>query len=113
MFAKTYFVLIFSTSIFAASFGETLFEGNCVTCHHKTKSISAPSTLELKKRYLKVFPKREEFVDYMAKWVHDPQENTSIMDDAIKKYGLMPQLAFPLDTTTEVSKYIYDTDFTK
>ncbi len=113
MFRLAIILVTIIYNLHAIEMGTILWQGNCVTCHHPTKSISAPSAHEIRSRYLDAFPKKEDFVDYMSKWVHDPQEETSIMSDAIKKYDLMPQLAFPLDTTIEVSKYIYDTDFSK
>jgi len=47
----------------------------------------------------------------MSKWVKKPNGKTSLMDDAIKKHGLMPELAFDLSTLKEITEYIYDTDF--
>ena len=35
------------------------------------------------------------------------------MSGAIKKYELMPELGFDLDTLRQISEYIYNTDFTK
>ena len=102
---------LFIVKLYSFDIGETLWQGNCITCHHPTKSISAPSAKEIKQRYLTVFPQKEDFVAFMAQWVHNPQSKTSIMDDAIKKYGLMPQMAFPLDTTTDIAKYLYKTEF--
>ena len=33
------------------------------------------------------------------------------MHDAIKKYELMPELGYDLDTLKSIAEYIYDTDF--
>ena len=48
-----YFWLLFFTlaSSHASSAGELYFSGNCITCHHPTKTISAPSVVEFKKRF--------------------------------------------------------------
>ena len=35
------------------------------------------------------------------------------MSDAIRKYELMPELGYDLDTLEKISTYIYETDFTK
>ncbi len=102
-----------STSIFATNLGSLLFNGNCKTCHHSTKSISAPSMANVRENYLNAFSKKEDFVNYMSKWVKKPNEETSLMDSAIKKYSLMPELAFEMETLKEITSYIYDTDFTK
>lgn len=84
-----------------------------MTCHHETKAISAPSTVEIREKYLSAFADKEEFSDYMATWVKEPKEETSLMLDAIAKYGLMPNLSYELDALKEISDYIYETDFTK
>ncbi|MGB5963959.1 MAG: cytochrome C, partial [Sulfurimonadaceae bacterium] len=58
-------------------------------------------------------PKKEDFVKYMSTWVQHPNEETSIMRDAIEKHELMPELAFDLETLKTIAAYIYETDFTK
>ena len=88
-----------------------LFHGNCVTCHHETKAISAPSVQKFKEHYLRAFPLKKDFVNYMSTWLLHPKEETSIMKASIKKYELMPELAFELSTLEEIAAYIYDTDF--
>ncbi len=103
--------ILYISNIHAIDMGQTLWQGNCVTCHNPTKAISAPSANEIRLRYLDAFPHRKDFVEYMSVWVSDPQEETSIMGDAIEKYNLMPQLAYPLSTTQEIAEYIYKTDF--
>ena len=62
---------------------------------------------------MNAFPNKEDFVAYMSEWVKDPNAGTSLMDGAIKKYELMPQLGYDLSTLKDISAYIYDTDFTK
>jgi len=69
--------------------------------------------MEFKQVYITAFPKKKDFIDYLSKWVVKPNSKTSLMNNAIKKYGLMPELAFDVETLKEVAEYIYDTDFTK
>lgn len=95
----------------ANSMGSLLFHGNCTTCHFETKSVSAPSVMEFKKRYITAFPKKEDFVKHMSTWIQHPKKETSIMLDAIEKYKLMPELGFDIDTLKMITGYIYDTDF--
>jgi len=106
-------IFIFVLNLEANNYKSLLFNGNCTTCHFKNKAVSAPSIVELKKQYLSAFPDKKSFVDYMSKWVQYPNTETSLMTDAIKKYELMPELGFDLDTLKQISEYIYDTDFTK
>ena len=101
------------SSINAADIRSLLFHGNCITCHHEHTDISAPSIDEIKANYLRAFPIKKDFVEYMSKWVVTPSAESSIMQDAIKKYELMPELGFDVSTLKEISAYIYDTDFTQ
>ncbi|QOY55832.1 cytochrome C [Candidatus Sulfurimonas marisnigri] len=90
-----------------------LFNGNCITCHKETQTISAPSVVKFKEVYKSAFPVKKEFVNYMSSWVLNPKEETSLMHHSIQKHGLMPNLSYDLDTLREISAYIYETDFTK
>ncbi len=97
----------------ASEYQALLFHGNCITCHFENKTVSAPSVQNLKKAYRSAFPNKEDFINYMSTWVQHPNMETSLMHDAIKKYELMPELGFDLDTLKQISEYIYYTDFTK
>ena len=113
---KLYFttiLLFLSINLSAGSLGSLLFHGNCITCHHETKDISAPSIVSVQENYRRAFPEKKDFVDYMSKWVTHPNEEGSLMLDAIKKYELMPLLGYEKSTLKIISAYIYDTDFTK
>lgn len=104
-------LMIIYAPIFASNYGSLLFDGNCVTCHHKTKSVSAPSIKEIQTNYLRAFPEKIAFIDAMSTWVYEPNMTTSIMKDAIDKYGLMPLLSYDKATLEEISAYIYETQF--
>jgi len=111
---KTLFLfLLLISSLHSGDIRSLLFHGNCITCHHEHKNISAPSTVEIKKHYLRAFPHKEDFVSYMAKWILRPQEETSLMHHSIKEYKLMPLLGFDEETLRDIASYIYDTDFSK
>ncbi len=106
-------ILIFILHLEANNYDALLFHGNCTTCHFENKAVSAPSVAEFKKQYKLAFPKKDDFINNIAKWVQHPNTKTSLMNDAIKKYKLMPELGFDLDTLKQISEYIYDTNFTK
>ncbi len=112
-FKYFYILILFITTLNGADMRSLLFHGNCVTCHNEHKSISAPSIDKVKESYLRAFPLKKDFVAYMAEWIVKPNAKTSIMQGAIKKYELMPELGFDLSTSNEISAYIYDTDFSK
>lgn len=69
--------------------------------------------MQLKENYLNAFPAKSDFVEYMSKWVVKPNEKTSLMLQAVKKYKLMPELGFDINTTREISEYIFETNFTQ
>ncbi len=108
-------VLLLLSSVYlnAASLGSLLFHGNCITCHHETKDISAPSIISVRENYLRAFPKKENFVEYMSRFVTHPNTESSIMLESIKKYELMPLLGYEESTLKIIAEYIYNTDFTK
>ena len=108
---KLFVFCLFVSGIYASDDGSLLFHGNCVTCHHKTKAISAPSMIEIQKHYKEAFSEKEDFVNYMSNFVIKPKKEKSIMLYAIDKYALMPELAFDKDSLKEISSYIYRTNF--
>lgn len=110
---KILITFVFLINLNASNYGELYFSGNCVTCHFKSENKSAPSIIEIKEHYLRAFPKKEDFVDYMSTWVLKPNSTTSIMQDSIEKFKLMPELGYDEYTLREIAKYIYDTDFNK
>lgn len=106
-----YFMPFVLISMLSANEASLLFSGNCTMCHHETKSISAPSVRDIQKVYKQKFKTKDEFVVYMSKWVHNPNEKDALMKDAVKKYSLMPELGFDMQTLIDISSYIYDTKF--
>ena len=94
----------------SADDGKLLFYGNCIACHGELGKPSAPHLAEVKGYYLMKFPKKEEFVENLAKWVFKPNEESALLPDAIKKYKLMPYLSIDLDTLTKIATYIYEND---
>ena len=106
-----FFFCTFITLCASDEMGALLFHGNCVTCHYELESKSAPAIIEVRRRYKEAFPIKKDFVKYLSDWVHNPSSKKSIMQDAIKKYDLMPQLAYEKDVLEDIAAYIYDTDF--
>jgi len=110
---RAFIFLLLTLQLQATNYDALLFHGNCTTCHFETETVSAPSVVEFRARYISAFPNKKEFVAYMSTWVENPQESTSLMHDAIEKHELMPALAFDLETLKSIAGYIYDTDFRK
>ncbi|MFT5659460.1 MAG: cytochrome c551/c552 [Sulfurimonas sp.] len=106
-----YLSLLLISSLNAKDMGALLFNGNCITCHHESTAISAPSISEIKENYLRAFPDKNNFVYAMSTWVKKPSKKTSIMLDAVKTYELMPELGYDCSTLEIISAYLYDTKF--
>lgn len=104
-------IIIFINIQLFASYPSLLFSGNCETCHKIDESISAPSILLIQQRYKQAFPKKEDFIKYMSEWVYSPNEKTSIMQDQIDKYEVMPYLSYDKKTLEEIAEYLYETEF--
>jgi len=103
-------IIVVVSSIYADD-GALLFNGNCVTCHHSNKSISAPSMKEVKEHYLLAFSEKKEFVKYMSLFIVKPDVNISIMIDKVQKYEIMPILGYEDSVAREIASYIFETDF--
>ena len=107
------FSLWFAVNLYATNYDALLFQGNCTTCHFNNKALSAPSMQEIKKHYISAFPQKKAFVAYMSEWVKTPDEKTTLIHEAVEKYGLMPELAYDLEALKSIAGYIYETDFSK
>lgn len=101
-------LLCIATSLSATNLGETLFQGNCVTCHDTKKANSAPSIKEIQIRYKQKLSTKEAFVSFMAQWVLKPDAKTTLMPEAIAKYELMPILGYDKESLEEIAHYLYD-----
>ncbi len=110
---KSFLLLSLLVMLVQADEGELLFQGNCVTCHYPNKSVSAPSMQKVRETYKTAFKDKKDFVYYMSTWVLHPSHDTAMMSDAVKKYKLMPQLAYEKEVLEEIASYIYKTDFSK
>ena len=102
-----YIILLTSLS---ANDNRLLFYGNCIACHGEVRNPSAPHLSEVKGYYMMAYPKKEDFIANMAKWVFKPNAETSQFPEAIEKYKLMPYLSIDLDTLTKIATYIYEND---
>ena len=94
--------------LYGASSGETLFNGNCVSCHTTGDATAAPTSIEVQKNYKKVYASKEKFVEFMATWVGKPDAKTALMPEAITKYGLMPELGYDASALKDIASYLYD-----
>jgi hypothetical protein len=87
-----------------------LFYGNCIACHGEVRNPSAPHLSEVKGYYMMAYPKKEEFIANMAKWISNPNEGEAKLTEAVEKYNLMPYLSIDIDTLSKIATYIYEND---
>jgi len=104
-------IVLFSVSLYAAPSGETLFQGNCVTCHDHTKTLSAPSIKEIQARYKSVFHTKEAFVSFAVRWLNAPEAKSAILQDAVKKFELMPTIGVDQESLKAIAEFLYDGSF--
>jgi len=105
--AVLFLIGLFTTNSNAAN-ASLLFYGNCTACHMDIGKKSAPTFIEIKEHYKRAYPAKNDFVKALSSWVFNPNEETSIMQDAVKKYKLMPQLTYDLKVLEEIAAHIYE-----
>ena len=87
---------------------------NCYACHSvTTKShddIIAPPMIAVKKRYLKEYNSKEDFVKAFVNYASNPKAKNSLMLGAVDKFKVMPKQSFAKDDLTKIAVYVYDNE---
>lgn len=104
-------IILFGKLCADSSYGALLLQGNCTTCHFETQEVSAPSLKSIKQIYIKKYKDKNSFVLAMSQWVMVPNIKNALMQDMIKKFGLMPELGYDEESLKQISEYIYKNDF--
>ncbi len=100
--------LSFCSLTFAADIYETIFDGNCGSCHTIKDTSSAPLIQNVIKKYKEKYPTKKEFVKALSNWVYKPNKKNSLFPEAIKHYSLMPELGIDKETLQGIAAYLYD-----
>jgi mono/diheme cytochrome c family protein len=91
-----------------------LFQQKCYACHSvTTKShdeIIAPPMIAVKKRYSMQFDNKEDFVNAVVAYAHDPKAENALMIGAVNKFKAMPKQAFQEEDLKKIATYIYDNE---
>jgi hypothetical protein len=94
--------------------GLKLFQQNCYACHSViTKShdeIIAPPMVAVKRRYMKEYDSKEDFVKAVVAYAIDPKAENALMIGAVNKFKAMPKQEFKADDLTKIATYIYDNE---
>ncbi len=83
---------------------------NCASCHVAEPGagiVVAPSLLEIKNAYLQDFDQQADFVKGMTAFMLRPSVANARMQDAIKQYGMMPDLSMSKQHYDAVATYIF------
>jgi len=67
----------------------------------------------VKKRYLKRYPQRDDFVNAVASWAASPNQEKALLKHAIERHGMMPTQKYEIDTLKKAAAYVYDQDMGK
>mgnify|MGYP001601411240 CR=1 FL=1 len=118
MIKRTQQVLFLSSSLLlthvapsTASTGEETFNQLCLSCHVKQgKATIAPPLFGVVNHVKNVYPDREAFIQRVVDWVESPNADQALMPGAVKKFGLMPKLAYPSSQVRKAAEYLYDAD---
>lgn len=89
-----------------------LTAARCLICHGNTnrgQGRLAPPFAMVKSHYQSL--DQDAFIKTVSAWVKAPDKHKSKMPGAVRRFGLMPSLAYPEDEVTAIAKYIYKTDF--
>lgn len=103
-----------STAVIENTEALKLFQQNCYACHSViTKShdeIIAPPMVAIKRRYMKEYDSRVDFVAAMVAYANDPKVENALMLGAVDKFKAMPKQAFKKDELEKIATYIYDNE---
>lgn len=88
-----------------------LLQTHCYACHNPEATshdaLLAPPMAAVKSHYLRTHTHVDSFVKAMTQYVALPDSQNSLMPGAIKKFGLMPQQAFPVDDVAAIAAHVF------
>ncbi|MCA0153886.1 c-type heme family protein [Winogradskyella vincentii] len=91
--------------------GKKLMETNCYVCHSPTASHDdriGPPMIAIKNHYINEETTKEQFVNDMKAWINNPNEDDAKMRGAVRRFGVMPKQAFPIETIEQIADYMFD-----
>jgi len=97
--------------------GYRLMKTYCYVCHNpEVKShdqMLAPPMMMVKKHYKPTYPSKKKFVDAIVSWVHHPSPEKVLMPGAVRKFKIMPPLAYPEKDLVAIAEYMFDNEMDK
>ena len=90
-----------------------LMINNCYSCHNPNaigQNKIAPTLAQIKEKYKDTYTNKNEFITAMTDFVLKPTKNNAILQKAIDKFGIMPNMQFASEDVEKIINYIYETD---
>jgi len=97
---------------FSPEEAKKLMEAKCYLCHNPTapekgKRIGPPM-VDIKAHYLDVHKDKEAFVNGIMEFVSAPSEENTLMQGAVRRFGVMPAQQFPETEVKKIAEYMFD-----
>jgi len=120
----SFFILLLIGSIFAqqekpapADKGYQLIKTYCYVCHNpnvtRHDQMIAPPMMMVKRHYQPNFTNKEDFINAIVNWVHHPSAEKALMPGAVRKFKIMPPLAYPKEDLEAIAAYMFDHELDK
>ena len=91
-----------------------MLKTQCYICHSinavSHDALIAPPMAAVKKRYLRIYNTKEEFVNAFAKWALDPNKDDAIMRGAVSQFNVMPKQIFKEEDIRKIAAYIFENE---
>ena len=95
---------------------ENVYNSRCKICHDVDRprnEMLAPPMINIKKKYSRVYPDKEAFINGIVNFTKAPTFDKAMMFGALKQFEVMPQLNYPEKELKLAAEYIYNTEFKK
>jgi cytochrome c2 len=95
---------------------ENVYNSRCKICHDVDRprnEMLAPPMINIKKKYSRVYPDKNAFINGIVNFTKDPTLDKAMMFGALKQFEVMPQLNYPEEELKLAAEYIYNTEFKK
>jgi len=112
----TAIMVLGTSSVYANTSGEALFDAKCASCHAKTRpsdisTLVAPPIMGVVRHVKMRYASKEEVVGFIVDYTLNPQKNKSVcQSDKLKRFGLMPSQKGNVtkEELSVISAWIYD-----
>lgn len=92
--------------------GKKLMSTNCYLCHSpsapENEERVGPPMIAIKAFYLEKYPVKADFIKAIKDFTKNPSHDKVILDDDLKKYGLMPKQSYPEGMIEKIATFMYD-----